>query len=86
MKKRSVEIKQRFQPLKDVQSRFNDKVLTIVSKAYTLAKDDPKLLVCAMRIMMNEERSFQMQLEINKKEPLKIQKTLSEIVDELENQ
>ena len=39
-----------------------------------------------MRIMMNEERSFQMQLEINKKEPLKIQKTLSEIVDELENQ
>ena len=72
MKKRSVEIKQRFQPLKDVQSRFNDKVLTIVSKAYTLAKDDPKLLVCAMRIMMNEERSYQTQVQINNKEPLRI--------------
>ena len=54
---RGNEIKKRFQGLKDVQKRFNDKVLGIVSKAYYHAKDEPKLLVCAMRITMNEERA-----------------------------
>ena len=55
---RANEIKKRFQGLKDVQKRFNDKVFGIISKAYYHAKNEPKLLVCALRIMMNEERVF----------------------------
>ena len=55
---RADEIKKRFQGLKDVQKRFNDKVFGIISKAYYHAKNEPKLLVCALRIMMNEERVY----------------------------
>ena len=67
---RGNDIKGRFQGLKDVQKRFNDKVLRIVANAYYLAKDEPKLLVCAMRIMMNEERAYEQIKELSSIEPV----------------
>ena len=41
MQERVQKINEKFQGLKDVQWRFNERILQIVAKAYSLAKQRP---------------------------------------------
>ena len=41
-----------------MQWRFNERIFQIISKAYSLAKKCPQLLVCALRVVMNEEIAY----------------------------
>ena len=49
---------EKFQGLKDVQWKFNERILQIIERAYTYAEKNPQLLICALRVIMNEETSY----------------------------
>ena len=49
---------EKFQGLKDVQWKFNERILQIIERSYTFAEKNPQLLICALRVIMNEETSY----------------------------
>ena len=49
---------EKFQGLKDVQWKFNERIFQIIEKAYSIAEKNPQLLICALRVVMNEEASY----------------------------
>lgn len=55
---RAKRVNEKFHGLKEVQWRFNERIFQIISKTYTLAKKRPQLLVCALRVIMNEETAY----------------------------
>ena len=50
----------KFQGLKDVQIRFNERIFQIISNTYQLVKTErgSRLLICALRVVMNEEINY----------------------------